>query len=71
MDKGENEMKLINLLLVLDDDLQVEIYRLGKLLFCGKKREYVVKEDTYGFTVKEIYPTHNSRENILEIYLGD
>ena len=71
MDKGENEMKLINLLLVLDDDLQVEIYRLGKLLFCGKKREYVVKEDTYEFAVKEIYPTHNSRENILEIYLGD
>ena len=64
-------MKLINLLLALDDDLQVEIYRLGKLLFCGKKREYAVNEDTYGFTVKEIYPTHNSREDILEIYLGD
>lgn len=64
-------MKLINLLLVLDDNIKLEIYRLGKLLFCGLKKDYSVSESDYGYSVKEIYPTHNSRENILEIYLGD
>lgn len=62
-------MPLKTLLIRLDESLIIELFLKNELVYRGKLTE--IKESFLDEWVYFLNPSHNSREDFLEIYVGE